>query len=965
MQLRALSGGPRVWYTGSVDLKTWTTLSRLIDEALELPPAARTTWLDGLAAEYEAFKPRLREMLDQAAHSGDAAFLDTLPKLRDAALGTGDDGPAPGPERAGTMVGPYRLVRELASGGQGSVWLAERPDGLVNRPVAIKLPLGLVYRIDLADRMARERDILASLTHPHIARLYDAGVTAAGEPFLALEYVEGTSIDRYCDHHRLDIDARLRLFLQVARAVAYAHGQLVIHRDLKPSNVLVTSDGDVRLLDFGIAKLLDAREPALTEAGTRAMTLQYASPEQVSSAPLGVRTDVYSLGVMLYELLTGRQPYRPARATVAALEEAILSGDPVRPSQAAEAGTTRRGLAGDLDAVVLKALKKAPDDRYPTVDAFGEDIERHLDHRPVVAQPDSCWYRGRKFVVRNRWPVGAAAAIVVAVLAGAGTAVWQARVARTEQRRAEAALQRAEAVTGFIASIFKEVDPNLRGQDRPVTAFDVLNRARDRVNTQLGGAPDARAELMRILGDSLLGIGAFDSGADVLRTALGDSERLHGPDAPETIEAGLLLAAARQYDAGSNDALDQIDRVIASLTRSNQLDSEAFVRAKVLRVAVMLNRGNAGTPEAKVAGLEALDAATRILPPSHRLFGDAFEALSTIYRTQGKPALSLEYAERGYNAALSAHHHDPRHPKVVDTQNVYGRALFEMDRTAEAVAHLKQAVANGEEVYKENGLYVQHLLGTLANIQETYGEIKEALANLKKASAADIGHAALSDTYVASQSAVLARVYLAARHPAEALPLYQRAVDGFRKAGSARTAQTFDVERAAALVALGRIQEARAIAGPMVDPRPAQLNNISRQALLQLAIIEQRQGRPDRALDLLRDAEDPDLPNPRSRVNAARVRLQRARIFLDRRQVEDAFDELTRAKTVLETVEGVTTPLKADILICLGRVRLAQGRAPDAVASFEEAHAFWQAFDPTHADAREAASWLARARAER
>jgi serine/threonine-protein kinase len=225
-----------------VDVRTWTTISRLLDEALALPPDARPAWLESLGREHEALKPRLRAMLDDASTTGVEAFLATLPKLRDDLLAE-DGGLSLGAGRAGTMVGPYRLVREIASGGQGSVWLADRPDGLVNRPVAIKLPVGLAFRPDLAERLARERDILAGLAHPHIARLYDAGVTPDGEPYLALEYVDGTPIDRFCADRDLDVTARVRVFLQVVRAVAYAHGQLVIHRDLKPSNVLVTGDG--------------------------------------------------------------------------------------------------------------------------------------------------------------------------------------------------------------------------------------------------------------------------------------------------------------------------------------------------------------------------------------------------------------------------------------------------------------------------------------------------------------------------------------------------------------------------------------------------------------------------------------------------------------------------------------------------------------------------------------------------
>ena len=251
------------------------------------------------------------------------------------------DAPSVG-DQPGDTIGSYRLLRELGSGGMGVVWLAERSDGLVKRPVALKLPHQVWQRAGLAERMAREREILATLTHPNIARLYDAGLTAGHRPFLAIEYVEGHPIDTYCRDHRLDAGARVRLFVQVANAVAYAHAKLVVHRDLKPANILVDADGQVRLLDFGIAKLLDqhqARETALTELSGRPLTLDYASPEQIRGEPLTIGSDVYSLGVVLYELLSGARPYKLKRDSRGALEDAILEADPPLPSAVAEPGS--------------------------------------------------------------------------------------------------------------------------------------------------------------------------------------------------------------------------------------------------------------------------------------------------------------------------------------------------------------------------------------------------------------------------------------------------------------------------------------------------------------------------------------------------------------------------------------------------------------------------------------------------
>ncbi len=453
-----------------MDVRTWTTISRLLDDALDLPPAARETWLRSLGPEHAALRPRLEALLDQARSMDSAAFLATLPKF--AVADDGGDGAAAPP--AGAAIGPYRLLHILASGGQGSVWLAERADGVLTRPVALKLPHGLAYRPGLAERMGRERDILATLAHPHIARLYDAGVTGAGEPYLALEYVDGLPINRYAAEHGLTVAARVRLFLQVARAVAYAHRQLVIHRDLKPANILVTGAGEVRLLDFGIAKLLGTDGPGdstLTVESGRALTLQYASPEQVRQEPLGVATDVYSLGVVLFELLTGVRPYALPRESAAAVEQAILEGEPLRASTLATTPGRRKTLAGDLDTMLAKALKKAPEARYPSAEALADDLERWLDGRPVLAQPDRRAYRLRKFIGRHRAGVAAAATALAAILAGAGIAMWQADVARAERDTAIREQDRARASSAFLQSLLQHASPT-----RPLTPTELLDR---------------------------------------------------------------------------------------------------------------------------------------------------------------------------------------------------------------------------------------------------------------------------------------------------------------------------------------------------------------------------------------------------------------------------------------------------------------------------------------------------------
>jgi eukaryotic-like serine/threonine-protein kinase len=354
-----------------------------------------------------------------------------------------------------TLIGPYRLLEELGHGGMGVVWRAVRADGQHTRQVALKMPLAEHFGWALSTRFAREREILANLEHPSIARLYDAGVDVDGLPYIALEYIEGLPIDRYVETFHLDTHAILRLFVRVIDAVAYAHTQLVIHRDLKPSNILVDSDGQAHLLDFGIAKLIDGdalvagEATELTRVAGRALTLDYAAPEQINGQALATATDVYSLASVLYQLLTGQTPHHGQGAMRRELETAILERDPLKPSERARrnrigngVGFVRR-ISDELDTVLLKALKKNPVERYATAHAFADDLRRIMNHQPIAAKPDRRWYRLAKFVRRNRLAMATAAVVAFTATAGAVATYWQALRAEQQAMRASQESERA------------------------------------------------------------------------------------------------------------------------------------------------------------------------------------------------------------------------------------------------------------------------------------------------------------------------------------------------------------------------------------------------------------------------------------------------------------------------------------------------------------------------------------------
>jgi serine/threonine protein kinase/tetratricopeptide (TPR) repeat protein len=417
----------------------WREVSPYLDHALSISGSERAAWLDSLRTERPDLVDLVNELLQEHQALSRAQFLERPPVQ--GAL-------------AGQKVGAYTLTSSIGQGGMGSVWLAERSDGRFERKAAVKfLNTALIGR-DGEERFKREGAILGRFSQPNIAELLDAGVTSSGQPYIILEYVEGEPIDRYCDEHKLDVTARIRLFLDVLGAVAYAHASLIVHRDLKPSNVLVNQDGHVKLLDFGIAKLLEAEgrpdaPTLLTREGDSPLTPEYAAPEQVTGAPITTATDVYALGIVLYQLLSGRHPAGSALRSPAELVKAIVDTEPSRPSSmvqpsapeteaiaanAAKRATTpeklQRLLRGDLDTIVGKALKKNPQERYASVTALADDLRRYLKHEPIGARPDTFAYRTVKFVRRNRAVVAITTVALAAIIAGSGVAIHEARVAQ-------------------------------------------------------------------------------------------------------------------------------------------------------------------------------------------------------------------------------------------------------------------------------------------------------------------------------------------------------------------------------------------------------------------------------------------------------------------------------------------------------------------------------------------------------
>jgi len=749
----------------------WQVLSNLLDEALDLPESSRAGWLEELDERYAGLKTRLRDVLASQAQVETADFLGAPMELGalEPACRPAADSAGLGPE---AVVGPYRLIRELGRGDMGTVWLADRPDGLVKRSIALKLPHPSLYDAHLAGRFSRERDILAALAHPNIARLYDAGVAANGQPYLALEYVEGSPLTVCCDTGRLPIRERIALFLQVLDAIQYAHAHLVIHRDLKPSNILVGADGDVRLLDFGVAKLVnddEGKESKLTQLSGRALTPDYASPEQIAGAPISTASDIYSLGVVLYELLAGVRPYALKRESRGALEEAILAADPARPSRAARSesdaanrSTTERklakSLAGDLDTIVLKALKKPPRERYATVDAFTLDLQHYLRGEPVEARPDGALYKLGKFAARNKLGLAAASFAALALAAGSVISLWQARAARDQAAVARREADRAKAVQDFLVKVFSanshlQADPI---KARQTTARELLEQGASQIRTSLKDDPEARAEVLDTLGDmySQMGLDAQASAISLeriaaLKQAYGPTDRRvaegifqYTRDIASSNERAKIIPALNEAEGILDAGHDYTSRTRAALwleyahyyryTAPERMRSYADLAVKLLeqryrhewlRVLAMKETARArfelGDYEASEAQFQDTLTATHQIDPGPSAWDIA--PLAQIAGAQAE-LLKFDDAERNYRAswALSQRLNGSAHNETVQSESRLGALLYDTARTVEGRRLLSAAMAEIERdpSKRENsvaavvyGLYGRALVG--------------------------------------------------------------------------------------------------------------------------------------------------------------------------------------------------------------------------------------------------------------
>ncbi|HKE09390.1 MAG TPA: protein kinase [Candidatus Acidoferrum sp.] len=748
----------------------WHALSPRLDEALEMTDQERSTWLLRLRVEDPTLASQLELLLEEHRVLSEEGFLN----VRAAEV--------PGAASlAGQTFGVYTLLSEIGHGGMGTVWLAERNDGRFERRVAVKvLNIALMGRGG-EERFKREGRILGRLTHPHIAELIDAGVSQAGQPFLVLEYVEGDHINHSCDQGGLDIRARIQLFLDVLQAVAQAHANLIVHRDLKPSNILVRSDGQVKLLDFGIAKLLEndgqGAESPLTLEGGRAMTPEYASPEQMKGEAITTATDVYALGVLLYVLLTGQHPAGSGSHTAASLMKAILDTEPTRPSDVVAAQTNGEGattaadrrattpdklsrmLRGDLDTVVLKALKKEPKERYRSVTALDDDLRRYLRDEPISARPDTLAYRGTKFVRRHSVAVALAAVAFVGTAAGVVGTLVQASKARAQRDFALRQLARAESINDLDNFLLADAAPS----GKPFTVNDLLQRAEHIIERQGHTNSISRAELLTSIGGKYVDQDEDTKARQVLEQAYEVSHGLSDPSARALAACALGAAFARKEFPRAEDLFQEGLRELPNepqftLDRASCLMSGSWIARERDSAREAIARSEAARDLLAASPLRSEYTDLRLqlsLAESYRAAGryrdanSAYEHVSALMSSLGRDdtqtavllfnnwAFALQLsgrpleAERYYRRAIEVSRADNSDEGVSPMLLTnYARTLRELGHHEEAARYADRAYAKAQ--LSGNQVVINQSLFVGARIYREQGNLDRAEAMLSE-----------------------------------------------------------------------------------------------------------------------------------------------------------------------------------------------------------------------------------------
>jgi serine/threonine-protein kinase len=892
----------------------WERIESALDRLWEMPGQERDAALEALRAGDPELAAEVERLLRADERAGDflgRAAADRMDVPLVEVLDQATASLRPGEE----TFGPYRVERLLGRGGMGRVYLAHRTGADFQQRVALKV-------LDTAapgagERFRAERRILARLEHPNVARFLDGGVTDAGLPWLAMEYVPGLPLTTWCEERGLGVRARVELFERVCDAVRHAHRNLVVHRDLKPSNVLVSEAGEVKLLDFGIAKVFeeDSSDPGRTVTGVRPMTPAYAAPEQVRGDPVTTATDVYGLGALLFELLTGRRPFVAAAGSE--LERAILESDP--PSLSRAASRSGASLRGDLETIVAKALAKEPAERYPTVDALLEDLRRHRTGEPLLARPATFRYRAAKFLRRHRWQSAAAGLIVLLLLGGVAGVAREGRRAERQAERAEQQAARAERMLGFVTSLFGQTAPE-QARGEPLTARQILERGAREADSLFADDPGSRAELLLTLGSMYGSLGDFEAADSLLTLAVRRTREAYGT---ESVEAAAALNAlfANLYE------LDDLDRARVVADEAYRIGVAAAGKRSAVVSNAMSNRallmGEDGDFEGK---RELEEEVTRI---DAELYGPESEFLVT---DLGNLGLTLQYLDRMTESDsllqlaldISVRIHGEDHPQVANQLASLAQGREDMGRYEEAEVLYRRAVALRRTLYPDGHPDIGRTITSLAQLLQHQGRVEEAYRLLTEAAEEE-------------------RRLVGDRHPLYARSLSILANNAFYRA---------DYE-AAERSCRAALEIYRQSGGDDGRDAVATLQNLG-MILLRLGRMEEARDAVERALAA------------RARMlgeenfDTAWTERSLARVELESGDLASAELRARHAEGVFRASRGDDHFSVAEARMVTGLARLAAGRAAEAEPALREAvRIFADTLDPDDARSREARCALA------
>lgn len=685
-------------------------VQELFDKAVELEPEARREFLYEAANGDDTLVTEVEDLLRHDDESNDSLYAS----VKQQATIAFDDKPRR------TTIGKYRVIRELGQGGMGTVYLATRDDDEYRKEVAIKLVPAVVDRDELMRRFRAERQIMASLEHPNIARLLDGDTTQDGVPYVVMEYVQGQPVDQYCAHNDLSIDDKLGLFLKICKAVSHAHRNLVVHRDIKPGNILVTDDGEPKLLDFGIAKILDTNnEPALTRSGMRLMTPEYASPEQARGQPVNTSSDVYSLGVLLHKLLTGVLPYDLDTREIGSIEKIICEQPPVRP------GSVNPDVDGELDDIVSMAIRKEPNRRYDTIAAFAGDIERYLADEPIAARPDSLGYRASKFYRRNRTPVLALAISIVALV---GVVSFYTAQLASERDIANAEADKARRISELLGNVMQASGPEV-ALGEAITVTDLLSHGAERARGELEDEPELLAELLTVVANTYQSLDMFAESYSTASEALTLRRLALGPDAPRVADSlfdvGYANIYRREMEAAERAFEEALEIYEANFGSQPHVGKAATLR-ELSYIYFITGRDE-----------EGIATINRALPEMRTLFPDGSEELAATLNVQAFSATRNGDMQGAIDIALEMLEMRRRiysdvHPRLASSIQNLAFFYSQYGDYESAERYLREAIDMRTSIYGDNATQLQASVGLLADLYVKRGDVDAGFETLNK-----------------------------------------------------------------------------------------------------------------------------------------------------------------------------------------------------------------------------------------